>query len=532
MPTPTQDQMGNFGVTDAPVTPAPAMTAPVAAAQNPGLGSAEARTNPYYLGPTAFGNIQRQYTPYQIEQATTRDNAGNIFWKQGVDIGSLPASAPVQPFTSPSPSAIPAPSTSNVTTSSPGPASSTTLTRTPEQAFGEAQSQAARQYLTGIQTTLDDLTAKQQEMIQAQKKVEQSAVNSITDRFKSLFDSTQYQDRLQKDRDLFQVQSQISTLNTIRQKIADSTSALEQGLIYEAGRPVRRDLMTGRMDALRQQGLAQISAFTTAAEVVKGNIDLAEAYADRSVAALKADNADRINALNVVLDLHKDNLVRLTEEESKTIDYRKKLLESEATKIDKNKDQVFGLISAHPDAATRGGVTFLDSPERALQKMSQYLAEADRAELQQKLLQNQLTQSQINENNAQARKAASGGSGSGTGGNSLASLGIDASLQSILDRAYVENIPLDQVIADVGGPSKFTAKQLNALQDFWSSKPKAVKPEEPTIVKDLTDYGINPVENPEMIGATLEEVKAKLIKDKPKTPSKYKWFKPWTYTEK
>jgi len=65
--------------------------------------SAAAGPKDYSIGPTAWGNLQKQYTAYQLGQATTRDANGNISWNPNVHIEDTPRSAPVTQGTVTSP---------------------------------------------------------------------------------------------------------------------------------------------------------------------------------------------------------------------------------------------------------------------------------------------------------------------------------------------------------------------------------------------------------------------------------------------
>lgn len=49
--------------------------------------------DPLYIGPTNWAKLQKQYTPYQLQQATIRIKDG-IFWNPNVNISSIPASDP------------------------------------------------------------------------------------------------------------------------------------------------------------------------------------------------------------------------------------------------------------------------------------------------------------------------------------------------------------------------------------------------------------------------------------------------------
>ena len=334
----------------------------------------DSRIDPNYIGPTNFGKIQSQYTPYQIEQATTRNEQGDVFWNPNVDINKIP------------PSASGSANLNTPTGGTPLPTENASVTgvrmssAVPDTLLGRQQAEAAKMYLGGVNKTIDDLLATQQQMQAVQKAESEKAVGGLMGRFRGMLDSTQYKDQLDRDRKMFEVEKNISTLNTIRGRLADATSALESGLIYEEGRPVRMQLLTGRMSELKKQGIAQINALSGVAEVVRGNINLARAYADDSLNAIKQDNAEKNAAMNTLLDLENAKLIRLTEDEKNTIKERRALLLDESARVEKDKDVVFDLAVKYPSAFAQGGVTFLDDPAAALQKMLPKMA-ADEKQL-------------------------------------------------------------------------------------------------------------------------------------------------------
>lgn len=368
------------------------------------------RQDPNYLGPTNFGKIQQSYTPYQIEQATTRNAQGDIFWKEGVDINKIPPAAngtgALTPPKTTDPLSTDNASTSGVNMSSGG----------LDSTFGRQQTEAAGKYLVGIQSTIDGLLATQQKMYEDQKKEAEIKVGSLMDRLRANLDGTQYKKQLDRDRQLFEVEKNINTLNVIREKLSGATSALESGLIYEEGRPVRMSLLTGRMSELKKQGIAQINALSSAAEVVKGNIDIARAYADDSLNAIKADNAEKNAALNTLLDLENAKLIKLTAAEKDTIDSRRKLLEDESARLEKDKDSLFDLAVKYPSAFAQGGVSFLDDPATALKKMLPKMAADEKQQYDLDIAQAQASLAATNRSN----RGGSGGA-AGTGGVSEAS---------------------------------------------------------------------------------------------------------------
>lgn len=380
----------------------PATAAPVA----------DRASDPLYIGPTNWSTLQKQFTPYQLETATER-RGSDIFWRRGVDINAVPTQAPTPGAALTPPKAEPIPS-SAVTAQPP-------VMSRPDQAMPVSQEIAARNtaaatYLQGIQRSIDDQLKIREELLNKQKSEQEKKVSGLMDRLTGLSNQTPYQDELKRVNDLFQTENMIRQLGDVRNRIADASAALTQGLIYEESRPVRMQLLVGRSAELKKQGIAQIEALQSTAEIIKGNIDLARAYADDSIAAIKADNAEKRSALNALVELENNKLIQLTADEKETAKQRLALLEAENKRLEEDKDAVFDLSAKYPDAFIKGGVTYLDSRDTAFRKMAPHLAERDRLALEQERAQLELTRSQIAENKAQAAKASrAGGTGSGVG---------------------------------------------------------------------------------------------------------------------
>ena len=53
------------------------------------VGGVGGQPNANYIGATNWANLQKTYTPYQLQQATTR-TANGIYWNPNVNIGSIP----------------------------------------------------------------------------------------------------------------------------------------------------------------------------------------------------------------------------------------------------------------------------------------------------------------------------------------------------------------------------------------------------------------------------------------------------------
>jgi len=434
-----------------------------------------ARENPNYIGPTNFANIQKQYTPYQIEQATERQGA-DIFWKQGVNIADIPSSAPsttLQPDVAQPP--VPANTLSSTipTVTSPN----------PQSAEFEARNKAASQYLTGLQAQIDSMRSMAEARLAEEKKAQQGKVDSLKSKLGEILNTTDYQSSLEKDRELFQMKQKIDDLNMVQTKIADASAALNQGLIFEEGRATRMELLVGRSAELKKQGLAHLQALQTSAEVIKGNIDLARAYADDSISAIKMDNDRKINALNTLLSLENQALIEVTAEEKETIKARMNALADEAKSIEARKEQLFTLAQENPQAFSKGGVTFLDSMDAALKKMMPYLSEQQKMAIEEQQLQNELLRSQISENNAQAYKARTGGSGgSGGGGAAAGESSIRASMAQDAAALRAQGYPEDEIrqalMQAYGGVNMKTTELVSIMDNVLQGAPNSLTPQQ------------------------------------------------------
>lgn len=353
--------------------PQPVVQNPTKAPTQEPMSVTNARQDPNYIGSTVFANLQKQYTPYQIQQATTLKD-GNYYWNPKVNIASVPAVAPPSaPLTPPAPST---PNAGTISTYSNAP----TPPAGPSDTSGlsSAISAATNTYLkSSIDSTIGNLQQQYQDSLNAQKLAEQAKVNQAEGKINKLTTSTAVQDATEAAQKAFKIKELMSTYSTIQQNIIDAQAALDQGLIFEGQRPVRMAIMTGRQNTLRQQGLALIGTMQATANLVKGNIDIAKGFADQTIQAVKDDNKTQQDALSTLLTLHQQNLVTLTNDEQSVIKDRMKLLTDESDRLETNKSAVFDLISKNPAAAASGKVSFLDSEEAALTKMLPFLSKRD-----------------------------------------------------------------------------------------------------------------------------------------------------------
>lgn len=335
------------------------------------------RQDQYYIGPTNFAKLQQQYSPYQIEQATRRDKRGNIFWNPEVNIADIPKAPP--PAELKAPSQIETPSAAAL--SSAGLAGEVPTQSNAMLDVSRSISSAAQNFLSNtVAKTVDTLQGQLQEAINAEKEAAQKQRDAATQELDAISKEKFAQEALEAARKKFEVDRVIGQYNQISQNIVDAQAALDQGLVYEQSRPVRMALVSGRANQLRQQGLAMIGTMQATASMLKGQLDLARAYADDTIEAINMDNNRRINALNTLIDLSQNDIVRLDRQEKDIIEARIASIQAEAERINQNKDSVLELMSSSPSAALQGKVLITDSPEQAIEKMLPFLAAQEQAE--------------------------------------------------------------------------------------------------------------------------------------------------------
>lgn len=335
------------------------------------------RTDPNYIGATNFAKLQTQFTPYQIEQATRRDEQGNIFWNPDVNISEIPKTAPPANLDATSGGAT-TPTAGEISTAGQAPPPPTETNAMLE--VSRSISSAAQTFLTNtIDKTVDSLQAQLQEAINAEKEAAQKQRDAATQELDELSKNQFAQDALEAARKKFEVDKTIQQYKQISQNIVDAQAALDQGLVYEQSRPVRMALLTGRSNQLRQQGLAMIGTMQATASMLKGQLDLARTYADDTIEAINMDNARRVSALNTLISLSDKDIVRLDDQEKGIIQDRLASIKEESARIENNKNAVLDLMASSPSAALQGKVLVTDSPEDAMRKMLPFLAEQEEA---------------------------------------------------------------------------------------------------------------------------------------------------------
>lgn len=240
--------------------------------------------------------------------------------------------------------------------------------------FSDRVGQVAKSTLTSSQLEIDKLRQELQSINEKQKEKAQKKVDKLSGQIEDFVGSTAAQDALEENNRKFKVEENIQLYSDIQTKLVDAQQALEMGLIYEKDRPARMKFITGAESTLMKQGLATIGALQGTAAVIKGNLDLARAFGDSTIAAITQDNEMSFKALTTLLDLAENDLINLENREREIIDQRLTAIENENTRLQENKDAVVDLMTKYPRAFLAGGATLLDSREEALAKMLPQMA--------------------------------------------------------------------------------------------------------------------------------------------------------------
>lgn len=302
---------------------------------------------------------------------------------------------PDAPAASPAPSATPTPAAAdannpitssdlNKGTSLPDP-TSLLATNAPAGSLNDSITKIASTTLTGTQKAIDDLQARKEAQLTADKTTAAADVKTATDQLNTIKNSTQLQDTLKTINDKFQVDKTITALQDVNTRIVQAQDALNVGLAYEQSRPARLQVISGRTATLKNQGLATIGALQGVASVLQGNLNLAKAYSEQALSAIQDDNNRSMTALTTLLNLANNKLVDLTDEERKTVDSRITALSDQSKKLEADKSDIQDLMIKYPDEFMKGGVTLLDTKDQALQKIMPRLAITERLKLAKEL---------------------------------------------------------------------------------------------------------------------------------------------------
>ena len=154
--------------------------------------------------------------------------------------------------------------------------------------FEEAQS-----YLTGQQQGLEETALAD---IEAQQKLKITREGELSSKF--------------------QIPQQEEELKKTMLEIAQTKSALLEGLGKIEGQQIPMEFITGQQSELQRQASFKIQGLAAVAEALKGNIDLANASVDK---ALKLEFGDLEDQYKRTQDFYENNIQTLSKKEKATI---------------------------------------------------------------------------------------------------------------------------------------------------------------------------------------------------------------------
>ncbi len=234
---------------------------------------------------------------------------------------------------------------------------------------------------TGTPMALANTEAKYQSIIAKEKEKAAAEVELLKGEVAKQYNSTVYQDKLDAEREKFDVENTITAIKENQAAIAAARDALNQGLIAEQGRPVRAQILSGAMATLQSQSIAKIGALQSIGQLLQGNLDIAKAMIDQTFEALQLDDKRSTNALNTLLDMADKRLTTLTDEERDSVKRNIKNIEARAKAMSGSKDSNTKLMLDNAYAWQKGGASLTASYEENIQRMLPYLSQANQQKL-------------------------------------------------------------------------------------------------------------------------------------------------------
>jgi len=226
--------------------------------------------------------------------------------------------------------------------------------------------------LSGINKTINSLVEKQQKITADLKTKAEAKETEFADKLETVAktDLVQaYKDELTARK----FDENQTKLNEILISIEKEMESMNLGVIGEGERVAPLTIATRRQKAVEQRGLARIGALSAIGEIYQGNMQIAMDIANDVSGLLKQQVANEMNAYGTLLTLHNNKVMTLAEDEKEFVEMQMGLLENQRDQIETNKNSVMNMINKYPESAVKGGVTLLDTPEAAWDKMSQYV---------------------------------------------------------------------------------------------------------------------------------------------------------------
>jgi hypothetical protein len=218
-----------------------------------------------------------------------------------------------------------------------------------------------------------ELEAKQTDYDKQMQSDVQNPLNEITSPFRA--------DLENENNKRFAIEEQINTQQSLVDDLVSLSKQASIDIQQGADQPGLARVVKGNVTNIKDTYNAKI-AFTQAAIAgVKGSIDLARSFVDRSIAAIEADRTDRITYLNFVkglIDEKKKDTSDLLKEtrtgQKATIDNQIKTIQSELAQAQENRELVQAFAS-NPDTAaiaSKAGILLTDTPAKMSQKLMKF----------------------------------------------------------------------------------------------------------------------------------------------------------------
>jgi hypothetical protein len=235
-----------------------------------------------YIGETNWAKLQKEYTPYQLEQSTMRIASGkgynDIYWDPNKNIADIPTQLSTSQI------GTPTPTTTTTPTSTP--------TSTPTQEDEEINQVNTAPFVSMLDTTTKG-TEKAIESILTPTPTESKIEPKVEDIEK---DYEQYQQKpadFQAELDKYGFQPNVDELQKLMPQIAAVKAEYDNLALQVQNQPISSRIIGGTMDRLQRQKAVELGGLSAMAQAYQGNIDMAMNIAQKTV-DIKYEAVDKV----------------------------------------------------------------------------------------------------------------------------------------------------------------------------------------------------------------------------------------------
>uniref|UniRef100_A0A6H1ZSZ1 Putative peptidase n=1 Tax=viral metagenome TaxID=1070528 RepID=A0A6H1ZSZ1_9ZZZZ len=225
---------------------------------------------------------------------------------------------------------------------------------------------------SSIDNAIMNFFVKQQELASKQLAIAEEQQAGLQEQLVGAM-TTSTQDALNATLEQFQITQKMQALNDIKEQMLKKQEALSLGVQQEEDRIAPMTIIGRRQQKLRDQTAGELSALAVAGQVLQDDLTMAQALADMSFQAMQQDKQNQISAFEFLLSMNNQEVIRLRADEKESMNTQISLIREQIAKAEANQDQVFSMIASNPIAAQKGGVSFTDTREEALAKMTPFL---------------------------------------------------------------------------------------------------------------------------------------------------------------